>query len=454
MKGDEMKKTVIKLFSLVLAVSLFLVGCSSGNSGNSGNSSNSSNNTQEETTADDKVHIEYWHVNAETQGGKTVDELVDEFNKQSDTVEVTAVYNPDMYKGLMQNLQAEQAAGKSPAVVQVGWAFLDYFSNNFDYIAPQDAIDKYDSEDPDFLKDNFLPNILDLAVNLNGDQVGIPYSLSTPVLYINRDILRECDLDENGPETWEEVREFSKVIKEKTGKYGLYIQEPADFWGQQAILESNGANILTQEGDSVKASFASDEGIEAFEFYADMVNKDESALHTNWDQGVQSFIDGNVAMCYTTIARRASIQEGSSFDVATVKSPVFEGKERRIPAGGCFLAITAQDDKEIEAAWEFEKYLYSIESMAAWTIGTGYTPPREGVAEAENGLKDFLAENEMMEAAIAQTDSVVPWASFPGDSGLEAEQSLLDMRDEILGNQVPAEEAMKDTQEKINALLD
>ena len=26
--------------------------------------------------------------------------------------------------------------------------------------------------------------------------------------------------------------------------------------------------------------------------------------------------------------------------------------------------------------------------MAAWTIGTGYVPPRKDVADAENGLED------------------------------------------------------------------
>ena len=109
---------------------------------------------------------------------------------------------------------------------------------------------------------------------------------------------------------------------------------------------------------------------------------------------------------------------------------------RKVPAGGCFLAITAQTDEQKEAAWEFEKYLYSVESMAAWTIGTGYVPPRKDVADAENGLKSFLAENEMMKAAIEQMDGVVSWTSFPGDAGLQAEQMLLDMRDQIFGGQV------------------
>lgn len=445
-----MKKKIFKFVTSLLAGVMLLSGCSTG--GSSKASSTSSTKASNENQATDKVKIEYWHCNAETQGGLTVEELVNKFNAENDHIEVVAKYNPDMYKGLMQNLQAEAATGRTPAVVQIGWAFLDYFSNNFSYTTPQAAIDKFDSDDKNFLSDNFLPNILNLAVNSNGEQVGIPYSLSTPVLYINKDILREAGLPESGPETWEQVQEFAKVIKEKTGKYGFYMQEPADFWAQQAVIESNGGKMLTEVNGKLQATFASEEGIEAMELYSDMV-KDGSALHISFEEGNQSFIDGNVGMLYTTIARRANVQKGAQFDVATVKSPVWEGKQRQVPAGGCFLAITAQTDEQIAAAWEFEKFLYSIESMAAWTIGTGYVPPRDGVAEAENGLKSFLEENEMMNAAIDQMDGVIPWTSFPGDAGLQAEQLLLDMRDQILGGQVSARDGMIKAQDDINALL-
>lgn len=402
---------------------------------------------------DGKTVIEYWHCNAETQGGLTVEELVENFNQANDHIEVVAKYNPDMYKGLMQNLQAEAAAGNTPAIVQIGWAFVDYFSNNFEYVVPQDAINQFDAEDTSFLQDNFLPNVLDLAVNSDGKQVGIPYSLSTPVLYINTDLLAEAGIEKTEVETWEEVQKVAQKVKDKTGKYGLYIQEPSDFWAQQAIIESNGTKLLNvNEDGTYEATFASEEGIEAMQMYADMI-ADGTALHISWEEGVQSFVDGNCAMLYTTIARRAYVQENAQFHAISVKSPTWEGQERQVPAGGCMLVITAQEEEQIAAAWEFEKYLYSVESMAAWTKGTGYVPPRKDVADAENGLKDFLAENELMTPAIEQMEDVVKWTAWPGDAGLSAEQLMLDMRDQILGGQLSAKEGMTNTQKQINELL-
>ena len=55
-----------------------------------------------------------------------------------------------------------------------------------------------------------------------------------------------------------------ETVKEKTGKYGFYMQEPADFWAQQGLIESNNTSMLTKTADGkIQASFASPEGIQA-----------------------------------------------------------------------------------------------------------------------------------------------------------------------------------------------
>ncbi|GGL58886.1 ABC transporter substrate-binding protein [Sporolactobacillus putidus] len=423
---------------LIIGALIFaLSGCASSN----GSGANTASSGQ-------KTVIEYWHVNAQTQGGQAVDELVKEFNAQSKDVKVVAKFNPDMYKGLMQNLQAEKAAGKTPALVQIGWAYLDYFSNNFSYLDPNEAIQKYDPTSKSFLKDNFLPNVLDLAKTSKGKQAGIPYSLSTPILYLNKDILKQAGLSQDGPKTWQDVQQFAKTIKDKTQKYGFYMQEPGDTWAQQALMLSNGAKII----DHGKAAFDSPEGVQAYQLYADMVLKDKSALHVPWDQGVTAFINGNVGMLYTTVAQMSNIEKGAKFNVSSIPSPPFVGKQPKVPAGGSFLAITAQTEAQQKAAWEFEKFLYGVKSMATWTEATGYVPPRKDVATAKDGLKDFVAKNPMINSALVQMGKAVPWTSFPGNSGLQAEQTMIDTRDKILGGQASVASALKDAQQQINQL--
>mgnify|MGYP000588656731 FL=1 len=173
------------------------------------------NSTSNSGSANDKVvEIEYWHVASDSFGGQTVRELVADFNKTHPNIKVTEKFNPDMYKGLTQNLQAALASGQTPDVVQMGWNFLNYAHENFE----TENIDKIfaDAGDPNFIKDTFEPNIARLAQTDNGDQVGVPYSLSLPVLYYNPDIFKAAGLDPNKPpKTWEEVAEYAKQIKEK-----------------------------------------------------------------------------------------------------------------------------------------------------------------------------------------------------------------------------------------------
>lgn len=414
---------------------LFLAGCSAEGKNNK--------------TKDGKVKIEYWHVNAETQGGKTVKELVKDFNAQSDDVYVQSKYNPDMYKGLIQNMMSEAAGGRTPDVVQIGWSFKNYYKDNFEYTSPEDVINESFPEDKKFIEEKFDDKMLSIAQDEKGEQLGLPYSVSSPVMFINKDILRKANLDESGPKTWEEVQTYAETIRNKSNQYGVFIQEPADSWAQQAIVDSNGGNIV-KDG---KASFASEEGVEAYQLMQDMV-KNKSALHTNDEQGQQSFINGEVGMLFTTNAKQTHIKDNAKFDVKAIEMPGWEGKEKKVPAGGSMLGITSDTKEEQEASWKFMKYLYKVENIAKWTKGTGYVPPRNDVVDDPKGLKSYVAENEMMQPAIKQMRNVVPWAAFPGNSGLEAEQQLIDMRDKILGEDADVNQTMKETQNRINQELD
>ncbi|MBM7715176.1 multiple sugar transport system substrate-binding protein/sn-glycerol 3-phosphate transport system substrate-binding protein [Bacillus thermophilus] len=424
-----------KLFTLALGfvvlAAVFLTGCNSSKEGKSGKG--------------DPVTIEYWYPNAETQGGKTVTELINQFNESQDKIVVKGVYNPGMYQGLMQNLQSAVAAGNSPAVVQIGWSYREYFSNNFQYTEPQTIIEKYFPDDKDYVKEKFLDNVLELAVNNDGSQVGLPYSLSVPILYLNMDILNEAGIKTSELNTWEEVAKASEKITEVTGKKGLYIAEPTDTWNVQQMLESNGGKTIADG----KAAFASEEGVETYKFYQDLI-KGGSALHIGIDEGQQAFVSGDVGMAHLTVAQRKNVTENGNFEAMAVPSPTFEGKELKVPAGGSLLAITAEKEEEQKGAWEFMKFLYEPDSVAAWTQGTGYLPETTDATENKE-LVALIEEDNMMAAAYATIENLIPWAPFPGNSGLEAEQMLIDMRDRILGGG-DVEKDLKETQEAINKL--
>ena len=60
--------------------------------------------------------------------------------------------------------------------------------------------------DENYMKDNYLPNVLSLAQTDDGKQIGLPYSVSVPVLFYNPEIFEKAGLDPNNPpKTWAEV---------------------------------------------------------------------------------------------------------------------------------------------------------------------------------------------------------------------------------------------------------
>ena len=230
------------------------------------------------------------------------------------------------------------------------------------------------------------------------------------------------------------------------------MQEFADNWAQQALIESNGGQVLARKDGRAVAGFDSPEAAEAYQLLADMV-KDGTALHATNEEGFQAFLSGKLGMVCTTIGKRENFETSAKFAVMATQFPSFAGKTKKVPAGGNLLMIFSQDPEKQQAAWRFVKYLESPEALALWTKGTGYLPPRKGITEDPNGLKDFVEKNKNMQAAMAQMPSVVKWASFPGSNGLQAEQVLIDVRDIILSGKQSAAEALKQAAAKINAML-
>lgn len=390
----------------------------------------------------DAITIEYWHPNADTQGGQTVTELVEEFNNSQDEIIVDPVFNDGMYQGIMQNLQTQAAAGETPALIQIGWSYREYFANNFGFTDPNTI-------DTDNLFDEkFEDNIYALATGNDGQQIGTPYSLSVPVLYLNMDILNEAGVNSDDLTSWEAIREAANQIANNTDAEGLYIAEHADNWNIQAMIESNGGQVID---DTQRAAFASPEAQETYQFYQDMINEG-SALHGPNDQGQGAFISGDVGMAHMTIAQRANVTNNGDFEVIAVESPAFEGETPKLPAGGSMLVVTAEEEDQQQAAYEFMKFLYEPDNIAAWTEGTGYVPPTTDATENQE-LDTLLNEDPIFSAANSSLQYMVPWAPFPGNAGLEAEQMLIDLRDRIL-NGGDVEQETTATQDAINEMID
>lgn len=403
-----------------------------------------------------------WTAKAEQQGSMTLQywqaygeypaiaEMRTRFNEANPSIRVEAsVYND--YLELAQALQSAAAANNLPDLAGVGYTFIRYVVANVPHLTTQDAL-AFNDEDANYLTDGFAPNILALG-QVDGVQHGMPLVIGTPYLFYNADLFARSGLD-RGPQTWDEVREFARAIKDATGQYGLGISAPADFWTHQALVESNGAQLLISEtGQPPRTGIDSPEAIEALQLHVDMTLKEETAVHLDFRQGEQAFASGQVGMHVASGGSLQTIQLTAAFEIGTTPFPTFGDKPRRVPAGGNNLFIFATDEEQQRAAWEFIKFCTSPDMLTLLSEDTGYIPPRRGLIDDPNYLKPFFDANPLYAAEVLQVPDTVPWVSWPGKRGLEAEQVLLDLRDRILVGSQDVPGAARDAAKRVNELI-
>ena len=395
------------------------------------------------------VQIEYWHINSATFGGDAVKEAIAVFQQKHPDIKVTDRFQQGDYGGLLNNLQAALAAGNPPAVAQIGY---NYRLFAFDQI-PHTPIASFESIDPEYnaYLDSFVEGILGLGQDENGVQRAIPLAVSVPLLYYNADLFRQAGLDpDNPPSTWQEVREAAKLIRERTGQYGIGIQiTSANNWIPQSMVESNGGWLIDPDG---RVAIDSPEVIEVYQFWQDLAQKDRTLPVVTDAEQEQAFVAGRLGMYIKTSAIMSTFAQQVSFDLRTAPFPTWGDKPRRVAAGGNALFIFAKDPAQQRAAYEFIKFLTSKEGQTIWVEGTGYLPIVRGVEDDPRYLADYMAANPLVRAALEQLPDAVPWDPFPGPRGFEAETTLAEAREAIL-NGADVKATLEETARVLRRLL-
>lgn len=423
-----LKKTMTSLLLLLLAVTI--AACGTDTNGSSGSAS---------PQGSEPVEIEFWNI----WGGELIDSLVEEYNSSQSKVKVTAVYVQDSYEGIVEKLQVQAAAKKMPEVVANGLLYTRFASDVMNAVPLEPFIEKdgYDMSD-------YFPTMLDLGKNEQGQLIGLPYGISTPILYYNADHFREAGLDpESPPQTWEEFPEFAAQLT-RDGHFGASV--PIDFgWLYQAVMETYGGAMMSADGKTV--GLDSDASVNAVRMVADLVINDKSMPLLQQMQTFESMARGDVSMLVNTTAGLGMILPTAQYDLRTAPFPTYDGK-RIVPAGGSNLMIFTTDPVKQEAAWDFIKFLVDPKRSVQISTSTGYMVSRQtALDDAE--MQKFLEDNPVYKATYEQIDEMVPWFNFPGQGGSRVQKIISDQIQAALQGQKTPEDAMKEAAKQANALI-
>ena len=276
----------------------------------------------------------------------------------------------------------------------------------------------------------------------------MPYGLSVLQMYYNGDLLEQAGIDPADLKTWDDWTDAAETFKAATGLPLVNFQQfPGDNFIPQAMISSNGGSVLGCDDGTAKATFDSEEGIEAVGLMGELA-QDGLATNLTSDQALQAFLGGQAGTLVTSSASRANLESQANFTLGANTFPSFGSQALKLPAGGNNLFVFSDTDAKKAAAAEFVEYLGTDPSaIETWVAGTGYLSPVEGAAA------EYTESNPLQAIAAESAQYLTPWVSFPGQGGLQASQIMYDATQAIMGGTATAKDALTAAAEQINTQI-
>ncbi len=273
-----------------------------------------------------------------------------------------------------------------------GYLAPSYIS--FDILEP---INYYIEADSSINLDDFFPPLLD-AFNKDGIQYGLPKDFAPYVLFYNKAMFKEAQLD-SMPKNWEELEYFAQQLTKdkdndgKTDQFGLVI-EPSTEMLMPFVYQNEGS---FQSADG-KLGITDPSFIEALEFYYGLYQKGLATIPTDVGQGWNGDTFGReqAAMCFSG-GWLIPFLKLSYPDVDWGVAPLPMGKTKATVAFTTAFAMP-KSSKFKNDAWQMMNYLTGPKGMKIWTQQGLALPSRKSVAE-KNGFYDDPVYSVFMESA-------------------------------------------------------
>ncbi|MEM1430375.1 MAG: ABC transporter substrate-binding protein [Pseudomonadota bacterium] len=347
-----------------------------------------------------QTKVEFWHAFTRTNGA-AVDTLAAAFNEAQSDYELVPVYTGNYGEGT-QKLTAAIAGGTAPGLVMLEITRYGLFADR----GALEPLAGYMADMGEAWTGTIRPFALDASKYL-GESYVIPFNVSTPVMYYNKDLFRAAGLDPDAPPaTWAELEEVApKLTNAEAGQWGI---NPPPQWVRWAMTNQAGGGWVDPADNAVQIDLPA--SIRAYQTAADWVNvakvtSPEAALDDDYADTL--FANGQVGIEFNSTGRLTRYLGALPFDLGVAPLPC--DTVCAAPIGGATLGIVASADAEVKrGAWAFIEFVTTPENSAFIFTETGYLPIIEGAIETENAQAAieanpaYLTANTQLEIAFAR----------------------------------------------------
>lgn len=384
-----MKKLLATL--LALSMTLSLAACGSKEEAAAPAASSAAETKPWYTKPTEEVELEVWYAVSGVTG-ETFEAQVKQYMDENPNIKIEISY-AGSYSDAAEKISANLLTGTAPDVALISAAPL-YTGARGDYTI-ETLI-----EDPEFDKDDIFSGVWEYAM-FDGRICSIPYGISVPVLYYNKDIIEAAgiDMETEAPETWDELYALAERaqangnINNASAFYGFEVNDAP--WLFKSMLNQNGNTIIdSANGNAPVYNDAAAAEVAAFWQKLAVNGLMPVGEHSNADK---TFLAGNCAFNVSSSIRLARWTDGT-VNYGVLPMPSF-AKESVALGGNMLTLFPKEDDAKIAAAWDLIKYLTNTENHTAFSMATGYLPIHESAAESQE-LKAYFAEDPRREVVF------------------------------------------------------
>lgn len=372
--------------------------------------------------------------------------IIKEFNKIHPNVKIRLEAPLPDYEELTQRTLAGIEQGNAPVLSFQG---VNQFRQYIELGAAYDLTD-FTKDDPRWKEgSDYYPQMMQLC-NFDGHQYGVPFAISTPIVYCNNTLLKAAGVDISKINTWPDVVEACKKVRAHDAKcMGIYIDYMATGnWIWQALLYCEGGTMM--DAQEKRVTFGDAAGVRAAKTLRQFIDldlmKDATAL-----QGQQSFISGRLGFYVASTSWLKGVQDKiKGFDVRTILFPVGSTGLRRLPNGGNGAMIITKDPAKARAAYEYAMFASGPVGTAIQVSGSGYMPINKKGTEA---LEPFYQQNPNFRTSLAQIPTIFRWYSFPGTNTLKIIDVIKDNLQGVVNKSLTPQQGVEQAAAEVQKLV-
>lgn len=369
------------------------------------------------TTAIAATEVQFWHAFT-GRLGELVAEQVTTFNANQSDYEVVASHKGNYSETLNAGIAAFRAKEQPHLlmVFEVGTATMMGAKGAIKpvYEVMEDAGATFDP-------DAFIGSVKGYYTTTDGKMLSLPFNSSTPVLWVNKDALKEAGVDpETDLSTWQQVDAVLDKVKAAGStcpmttawQSWIHLENLSAYHDTAFATKDNGFAAIDTE-----LAFNGPVQVKHIQTMGDWAKDGKFIYAGRRNEGGANFRAGECALFTESSAGYAGISSEAKFEFAVRPLPYWEGvdgaPQNTIIGGASLWVMEGHEAEEYKGVAEFLNFLSSTDIQSKWHQDTGYLPITTAAGE-QTKAEGFYDKNPGTDIAVMQMTAKAPTANSKG----------------------------------------